>query len=126
MQTDYERIGEERLRAVVADFIDRVYRDVIIGFFFLRIDKAALIEHEFRFAAAHLGGPKSYGGRTIAEAHRRHPINRGQFRRRLWLLENTLRDHGIEDDIIERWIQHNQLLERVVTDGSECVPTPNN
>jgi hemoglobin len=123
MQTDYERLGGEKaLRHIIRCFVDRVYGDVIIGFLFRSIDKERLIEREIEFASLHLGGPHVYTGRSIREAHQRHPINRGHFHRRLWILEQVLLECEVESDIIEKWLHHNRVLESLVTDGSDCVP----
>lgn len=120
--TDYERIGGETgLRAIVEDFIGRVYGDLIIGFFFARIDKEQLIAHECAFAASHLGGPAQYEGRPLPAAHRPHPINSGHFHRRIWLLENTLRDHDVPDDVVTHWLDHNRRLERSIVSAGDCV-----
>ena len=122
MQTDYERIGEARLRALVDDFIDTVAGDFIIGFMFLGKDLERIKRLEFEFARAHLGGEGAYTGRGMRQAHARSPINAGHFRRRLALLRTTCDKHGIDPDIVDRWIAHNQALEAQVTDGTDCVP----
>jgi hemoglobin len=119
---DFEAVGgAEAVSAIIRDFIERVYADAIIGFFFVTIDKERLILRESQLAAAHLGGPQEYSGRPIHKAHARHPINRGQFRRRLYLLEKTLDAHGVPADIKERWLDHDRRLESAVTDGRECI-----
>lgn len=122
-RTDYERLGGEKVLAqIIRRFVDRVYEDMIIGFLFRGIDKEHLIAREIEFASLHLGGPHTYTGRGIRDAHQRHPINRGHFHRRLWILEQVLLEFGVESDIIEKWLHHNRVLELLVTDGSDCVP----
>ena len=69
-------------------------------------------------------GKGRYSGRGIISTHRPLRINRGQFRRRLHLLEKTLRESGVPDDIVSRWIEHDRRLENVVTDGTDCVLEP--
>ena len=120
--SDYERLGGEAgLSRIVTAFIDTIRDDTIIGFFFERIDRDTLIEREIEFASQHLGGPHRYSGRPIGRVHRRHPINRGHFHRRLWCLETVLRKHDVDEDIIARWLSHSRGLESVVTDGSDCL-----
>lgn len=122
-QTDYERLGgEDGLARIIRCFVDRVYEDMIIGFLFRRIDKENLIAREIEFASRHLGGPHVYTGRPIREAHQKHPINRGHFHRRMWLLERVLLECQVDSDVMERWLHHNRMLESLVTDGSDCVP----
>ena len=122
--TAYERIGEDRLQAVMKDFVARTSSDFIIGFFFAGKDLDRIVEHETALARAHLGGPKAYKGRGIGTAHKPMPINRGHFRRRLALLRTVLQKHNVDDDIIRGWIAHDQRLEDVVTNGVECGPDP--
>lgn len=127
MDTPYQRLGAERLRAVVDDFVDRVIGDVMIGFFFRDVDRVRLKELEFQHAAEFLGAPEvRYAGRPLATAHRRHPIMGGQFSRRLQILRETLQDHAIPGDIADAWLEHNASLRAQITrDASgECDPRP--
>jgi len=119
--TYYQKLGgKDKLREVITDFIKRVYDDPIIGFFFKRIDQPRLIQREIEFASLHLGGPKKYTGRMIGPIHQTHPINRGHFHRRIWILEQTLQAHNVAPDVIEHWLEHNRKLENIVTNQKDC------
>lgn len=120
--SDWEQIGgeagaERALRA----FLDRVYDDFIIGFLFVGKDKERILRHEVELASTHLGGALGYTGRGVGSLHRPLRINRGQFRRRLALLRTVLREQGIDEGIVERWVAHDAKLESVITDGTDCV-----
>jgi hemoglobin len=105
--SDFERVGGEAgLRAIIEDFTARVFEDVMIGFLFAGKDHRRITEMELRFAEEHLGGPRAYRGRSVREAHRRSPIMGGHFLRRRRLLENTLRDHAVPEDVVGRWLAH--------------------
>ena len=119
--TDFERIGEDRLRAALQEFVQRISQDYIIGFFFAGKDLDHIAEREFELACTHLGGPHPYQGRPIGQAHRPHRINHGHFRRRLAFLGTVLREHSVDEDIVERWLAHDEKLLELVTDGSDCV-----
>jgi hemoglobin len=120
--SDFSRLGGfDGLKPLVRKFIQRVMSDTIIGFFFDLVDQEQLIAREVEFAARHLGGPDAYTGKPIARSHKPHPINRGHFHRRLWILEEVLKEEGVPEDIRERWLEHNRLLEPAVTNGTECV-----
>lgn len=122
-RTDYERIGgHEALVGHLDAFIDRVADDFIIGFLFVGRDLDRIKAHEVELAAAHLGGPRAYTGRPIHRVHGPLRINRGQFRRRLALLRTVLRERGVPDDLIARWIAHDERFEAAVTDGTDCGP----
>lgn len=119
----YERLGgEEKLRAIVSDFVERVVKDMMIGFFFRSVDKERLTDLEVQFARAHLGGPANYQGRPLRNAHGAHPVMGGHFNRRLRLLDQTLQDHGVADDIRIAWLSHNESLRSHITKDAlgEC------
>lgn len=122
--TAFERLGGEAgLRMIVDDFVERVFADVMIGFFFRDADKRRIKELEYQHAAEHLGGPVRYRGRPLDVAHAPHPIMGGQFARRKELLRKTLVDHHAPADVIEAWLAHTESLRALVTaqpDG-KCV-----
>lgn len=118
-------IGPERLRAVIVDFYQRVFDDVMIGFMFVGKDRQHLIEREYEFTAQFLGGPVAYTGRPIKQAHAKTPIFGGHFERRLQLLRNTMADHQIDAEVVASVIEHQQALRSLVTGdkSSECKDT---
>lgn len=120
--SDYDRLGgHEGLTALVRAFVDRVFDDFIIGFQFEGKDRGRIVSREVEHAATHLGGPKTYAGRPVSQVHRPLKINRGQFRRRLAILRTVLTEHGVDDEIIERWVAADRRLEPAIVDGTDCV-----
>ena len=122
-KSDFDRIGgEPGLRAIIEEFIRRITTDIMIGFFFRRVDHARLERMEYEHAAAHLGGPVEYSGRPMKQAHRAHHIMGGHFERRKKILSDVLIAHGAPDDVRERWMAHLESLRAEVTHhaGSEC------
>jgi len=122
----FAKIGAAKLREVVTDFYARIFPDVMIGFMFEGKDRARLIEMEFQLAASMLGAPDiKYTGKPIREAHQHTPIFGGHFERRLQILKETLRDHGVDPDVQRVWIEHTLALRGQVTSdaGSECATT---
>ena len=107
--------GEPKLSAIVDDFVDRCFDDLMIGFMFKRASRDRIKRFEYQHAAEHLGGPVRYGGRPLGEAHGPHRIFGGQFARRRQILIETLRDHGVADDIIDAWIAHQDTLRALIT-----------
>jgi hemoglobin len=120
--TLFERIGGDRLRAVITDFYARVFDDVMIGFMFAGKDRQRLIDKEWELAAALLGADVKYTGRPMRAAHAQHTIFGGQFERRLQILRETLRDHAVDADVQQAWIDHTLSLRNQITRdrGSEC------
>lgn len=122
-ETPFELLGGEPvLRPIIDRFVDRLFDDPMIGFFFRRADRARIKEKEYEFAAAHLGADVRYTGRNIAEAHAAHRIMGGQFARRLTLLKQTLIEADVPESVMEHWLAHTERLRPVVTRdaGGHC------
>ena len=110
-ESPYTRIGgAEGLRRIIDDFVDRVFSDMMIGFFFRHADKQRVADKEYELAARFLGGPERYTGRPLREAHARHRIMGGQFLRRRRILEQVLQDHAVPAEIIEVWLEHTDRM----------------
>ncbi len=122
----FAKIGEARLRAVIADFYDRVFPDVMIGFMFAGKNKQHLIDREYEMTAKFLGAPGvTYTGRTMRAAHGGHTIFGGHFERRLQILRETIADHDVDLEVTRVWIEHTLALRDQITrdKGSECKDT---
>lgn len=114
--------GEPAARRLITAFIDRVFADSIIGFRFVGVDRAALIEREIEHLSGILGGELRYGGRPLPGVHRPHRINRGQFRRRLAIARTVGAELGIDPEVIAEWNRREAAMEAVITTGLDCVP----
>lgn len=122
-ETDFERLGgEHALRAIISDFVDACFDDLMIGFHFRRASRERVKRFEYEHAAVFLGADIAYEGRTIRDAHRAHVILGGHFVRRLEILKQTLKKHFVPGDVIARWLAHHEALRDEVTadPGSEC------
>jgi hemoglobin len=121
----FAKIGEAKLREVLTDFYDRVFGDVMIGFLFQGKSKQHLIDREYEFTANLLGADVRYTGRPMRTAHAQSPIFGGHFERRLQILRETLRDHNVDPEVQQVWIDHSLALRRQITTdkGSECKDT---
>jgi hemoglobin len=122
----YDRIGGDKLRAVITEFYRRVFGDVMIGFMFQGKDRQHLIDREWELVAALLGAPGvRYTGRPMRPAHAQHTIFGGHFERRLQILRETLHDHAVDAEVQRAWIEHTQALRAQITRdrGSECKDT---
>jgi hemoglobin len=122
-QTLYEQLGgEAKLRAVIDDFVERVFDDIMIGFFFANADKERIKRFEFEHACALLGGPAAYAGRPLRQAHAAHPIRGGHFARRMQILRQVMAAHGLPPEVQKHWIDHDEALSGQITSDAvgEC------
>lgn len=115
-------LDPDRLPALVERFVDRMFADFIVGFLFEGRDRDRIVRHELELARKHLFGVGGYTGRPIGPLHRALKLNRGHFRRRLAVLRTVLREEGVPEPVIARWITHDAALEGALTDGTDCVP----
>ena len=78
--TIFEAIGgEPALVAVVSDFYDRVLADPELAGFFAGVSMARLRGRQVEFFAAALGGPVTYSGASMKDAHVGRGIEQRHF-----------------------------------------------
>ena len=124
-ETLYQKLGgEASLRQIIDTFIDRVFSDRMIGFFFRSANKERIKELEFQLTARVLGADIEYQGRPLDKAHAKHPIMGGQFMRRLQILRETLEHYAVPVEVREAWLSHTESLRPLITQdaGSDCDP----
>jgi hemoglobin len=116
--------GEEALRRIIDRFVDKVFDDPMIGFFFRNASRQRVKEKEYEFAARHLGADVPYTGRPLRDAHAAHPIMGGQFNRRLQILKDTLAELQVPDNVRAHFIDHTEKLRAQITGdiGNACDP----
>jgi hemoglobin len=124
-QSLFEKLGgESRLRAIIDDFVDRVFEDRMIGFFFRNSDRRRIKEFEYQLVAHILGADLEYRGRPLAKAHANHPIMGGHFARRRQILSETLDSFNVPHEIKSVILSHTDRLRSQITPetGSGCDP----
>jgi len=124
-ETLFERLGgEAKLREIVDNFIDRVFADLMIGFFFRNADRARLKEMEYQLAAEFLGADVKYSGKPLGKAHANHPIMGGHFARRRQIFKETLEQFQVAEEIRLALLHHTDALRSLITpeSGSDCDP----
>ena len=121
----FEKLGGEiRLREIIDTFIDRVFDDRMIGFFFRHADRQRIKELEYQLAAAFLGAEIQYQGRPLAKIHANHPIMGGHFARRRQIFKETLEFYRVDEGIKAALLSHTDSLRPLITPeaGSDCDP----
>ncbi len=97
--------GEPGLRTILQDFYQRMSKDILIGFFFDGKNLDEIAEQQKGFLMRAMGATPSYLGKPPAKAHEEMaPILAGHFDRRLRLLEETLKAHGVAAEDIRIWV----------------------
>jgi hemoglobin len=121
----FEKIGgESRLRLIISAFIDRVFEDRMIGFFFRNADRQRIKELEYQLAAEFLGAGIEYQGRPLGKVHANHPIMGGHFARRRQIFKETLEFYQVDESIKAALLNHTDSLRPLITPeaGSNCDP----
>ena len=123
--TLFDKIGgEAKLREIIGTFVDRVFEDRMIGFFFRNANRARIKEMEYQLMAKFLGADIHYKGKPLDVAHAKHPIMGGHFARRRQILKETLEFYELPEPIINVWLEHTDRLRPLITPeaGSDCDP----
>jgi hemoglobin len=94
--------GEPALVAVVDNFYERVTGDPELAGFFAGTNMAKLKGRQVEFFAAALGGPHTYTGATMREAHRGRGIGQEQFDLAAGHLVAALGAAGVPDETINQ------------------------
>lgn len=119
-ETAWEALGGEAgVTRLIEQLVERAAADIMIGFFFSKVDLEQVKRHELELAAAHLGGPAGYTGRPLHVAHAAHPIAMGHFHRRLKILEEVLDQAGAPSWARDQWLEHDRRQAAAVVRG-EC------
>lgn len=107
--------GAPVLRKVIDRFVDRLFEDTMIGFFFKRANRERIKQKEYELAAQHLGANVAYTGRPLGEVHAAHPIMGGQFDRRLQILRDTLDEFDVPGNVRTHWVAYTLSLRSLIT-----------
>lgn len=122
--SDLDRLGGlPVLQRIMSRLVDHMVDDVMIGFFFARVNRRRLTMLETAYAASHLGGAP-YKNRDVPEVHRPLPIAHGHFARRLQLLREALAWAQVPPDVQVRWLAHQEALRPKMVGTSSACPQP--
>ena len=101
--TDYDRVGgAPTIRAVVDRFYDLVLADGELAGYFTGLDLARIKRHQVLLLSQVLGGPVTYDGRDLADAHRHLRVSGAHYDRVGQYLTGLLWKLDVDTDIIFR------------------------
>ena len=107
--------GVAAMRALLREFYERLRDDPLVGLHFAGRDLDRIVEGQLGFLRKAFGDVAEFSGRHPSVAHRAlAPILRGQFDRRLVILEQVLAEHGVAPDDRTRWIGVERSMRRVI------------
>lgn len=113
--------GRTVLESLVRELYDDLFEDPIVGFLFRGSDKDHIVRMQVEFTAALLGGPATYTGRPMPEAHAHLPLLAGHFDRRHLLLAKLLERRAVPASVRERWLAADaQLRTSVLKAGADA------
>ena len=110
--------GLSTLRKVHKIFYDKVYAHPWIGQFFAGHDQEAIENRQTAFMAEKMGGPVEYMGKDIDIAHETMYITEELFQLRQGLLDDSLREAGIDPALRERWLRIDAAFMKKIVKGS--------
>jgi hemoglobin len=99
--------GAPAVRAALNAFYPRVLADETLGPFFLGVDIERLKKIQEGFFAMALGGPNTYTGRRLHDAHaraRQRGVDGEAFDHFLRVFNGVLVDLGVPDGKISEWL----------------------
>ncbi len=115
--------GREVIERVHRRFYTVIFDDEWLGRFFFGKNLEALVKKQTDFLVACFGGPNEYRGETPAIAHMHMFITDEMLDLRESLLRQAIRDEGLSESIIERWMKVEEgFRDAIVKKGAdECV-----
>jgi len=120
-----------KLRAILEDFYDKVYRDEHLAPFFHRVTKDHAIGKQYAFLADLFTGRHDYFGLKPFNVHHWMVISDELFDYRERLICDVMRKHGLSEEHVRRWTALHELFRRemvksaprgLIVDGVEHEP----
>lgn len=122
-KTLFDRIGGlETLQKVHKIFYDKAYAHEWLKLYFTDKPQILLEEQQTDFMAQLIGGPKRYAGKSPKMAHQHIHITDDLFTLRQCLLNESLKEFGLDDNLRKEWIMADAALKKAITKNTvdEC------
>lgn len=122
-QTLYEAVGGlPTLQKAHKIFYDKVYAHPWLGKFFDGFDQKVIEDKQTSFMAEKMGGPAEYRGKEIRMVHETMYIDRELFDLRHAILDESIREAGVNDECRKRWLDiDNAFRNLIVKDSVESM-----
>ena len=106
--------GRSILERVHKLFYDKLYAHPWLKDFFTPIDQKLIENQQTDFMTSNMGGGKIYSGGLPINVHRHLFISEEMFEIRKSLLQESLAECGVPDDLAERWIRIDETFRKSV------------
>ncbi len=114
-QTLYEDIGGlPTLRKVHKIFYDKVYAHHWLGKFFEGHDQKVIENKQSSFMAEKMGSTAPYSGKEIKMVHEAMYITKELFDIRHKLLDESIKEAGVNDTLRKRWLRIDSAFMRLI------------
>ena len=110
--------GLKALQKVHKIFYDKVYAHPWLGQFFKGHSQKAIESRQTSFMAEKMGGEIEYVGKDVKLVHEVMYITEELFTLRRKLLEESLKEAGIDEKLRERWLKIDSAFSKQVVKGS--------
>jgi hemoglobin len=110
--------GLPTLQKVHKIFYDKIYVHDWLKQFFAGHDQTAIEDRQTSFMAAKMGGPDVYPGKELKMVHETMYITTELFDIRHVLLDESLKEAGVADELRERWLRIDSAFMQKITKGS--------
>jgi truncated hemoglobin YjbI len=118
-QTLFDAVGGlATLQKVHKIFYDKVYADPWIGQFFAGHDQVAIENRQTSFMAEKMGGDVVYMGKEMEMVHEAMYITEELFQLRRALLDESLQEAGLSEELRERWLRIDGAFMKKIVKGS--------
>jgi hemoglobin len=118
-QTLFDAVGGlTTLRKVHKIFYDKVYAHAWIGRFFIGHDQETIENRQTSFMAEKMGGQIDYMGKEMELTHEAMYITGELFQLRQSLLEESLLEAGLNEELRERWLRIDGAFKKKIVKGS--------
>jgi hemoglobin len=110
--------GLPTLKSVHKIFYDKVYAHPWIGQFFIGHNQGAIENRQTAFMAEKMGGPIEYFGKEMEITHEAMYITEELFCLRQSLLEESLREIGVDLKLRGRWLRIDGAFKKIIVKDS--------
>ncbi len=102
--------GDATVRRVLEDFYAKVYADAKLSPFFAKVTQTRAIDKQFSFMKQCVTGERIYMGDRPRNAHHWMVITHELFDHRQSLMIDSLKTHGLDDELIARWTAYEEYF----------------